>query len=98
MTTNLPSPPPSENFDNKGKNNGISYGNISIASPGVRLGAFLLDCVFAVITLGIGWIIWSLVVWGKGTTPGHQVLKVYIVDAKTNQFCSWGHKIGRAHV
>jgi hypothetical protein len=45
-----------------------------LASPGARLGAYLLDLLFFLILFGIGWIIWSLVVWSKGTTPGHQVL------------------------
>jgi uncharacterized RDD family membrane protein YckC len=31
-----------------------------------------------------------LVEWGKGTTPGHQVLKQYIVDEKTGKTFSWG--------
>lgn len=62
----------------------------NIASPGVRLGAFLLDCLFVVVTLGIGWLIWSLIVWDKGTTPGHQTLRLYVVDARTGQTCKWG--------
>ena len=60
------------------------------STPGARLGAFLLDVLFAVITLGVGWIIWSLIVWSKGTTPGHQVLKQRIVDDKTGETFTWG--------
>ena len=61
-----------------------------LASAGARLGAYLLDAVLAFVTIGIGWLIWSLIIWGKGTTPGHQILKQYIVDEKTGQTFSWG--------
>jgi uncharacterized RDD family membrane protein YckC len=61
-----------------------------LASAGARLGAHLMEALLALVTLGIGWIIWSLVAWGKGTTPGHQVLKQYIVDEKTGKTFSWG--------
>lgn len=69
-----------------------------IATPGVRLGSFLLECLLVVVTLGIGWIIWSLVVWGRGTTPGHQVLRLYIVDAKSGRTATWGHMALREFV
>jgi hypothetical protein len=61
-----------------------------LASAGARLGAHLMEGLLALVTLGIGWIIWSLVEWGKGTTPGHKVLKQYIVDEKTGKTFSWG--------
>ena len=69
-----------------------------LATPAVRLGSFALEIVFAVLTLGIGWLIWSLIVWGKGTTPGHQILRLYIVDAKTGRTASWGHTALREFV
>ena len=61
-----------------------------LASAGARLGAHLMEGLLALVTLGIGWLIWSLVEWSKGTTPGHKVLKQYIVDEKTGKTFSWG--------
>ena len=61
-----------------------------LASAGARLGAHLMEGLLALVTLGIGWIIWSFVEWGKGTTPGHKVLKQYIVDEKTGKTFTWG--------
>ena len=72
--------------------------NHPIATPAVRLGAFFLEILFVVVTLGIGWIIWSLIVWGKGTTPGHQVLRLYVVDAKSGKTATWGHMALREFV
>ncbi len=62
-----------------------------IATPAVRLGAYALETLLVFCTLFIGWLIWSLVVWGKGTTPGHQIVRLYIVDAKTGRTATWGH-------
>lgn len=61
-----------------------------LASAGARLGSYLLEAILAVATLGIGWLIWSFIVWGKGTTPGHQILKQYVVNEKTGETFSWG--------
>ena len=60
------------------------------ASAGARLGSYLLEVVLAFVTLGIGWLIWSFIVWGKGTTPGHQILKQYVVSETTGETFSWG--------
>ncbi len=62
-----------------------------LATPGARLGALLLDGVLAVVTLGVGWLIWSLVVWDRGTTPAKSLLKQRVVDARTGATASWGH-------
>jgi uncharacterized RDD family membrane protein YckC len=45
-----------------------------LASHGRRIGAYFLAIPLAIVTLGIGYIIWGLIVWGKGTTPALQVL------------------------
>jgi uncharacterized RDD family membrane protein YckC len=62
----------------------------SLASPGARFGSYLMEYVLLFVTLGVGWLVWSLIVWDKGTTPGHQVLKQIIVDEKTQEPLSWG--------
>jgi uncharacterized RDD family membrane protein YckC len=45
-----------------------------LASPGRRIGAFFLAIPLSIITLGIGYLIWGLIVWGNGQTPALQVL------------------------
>ncbi len=56
-----------------------------------RLGAFVLDVVLMSLTLGIGWLIWSFVVWGNGQTPAKQILKIRVYNSETGQVVSWGH-------
>ena len=45
-----------------------------LASVGRRIGAFFLAIPLVIVTLGIGYIIWGLIVWGNGQTPALQVL------------------------
>jgi uncharacterized RDD family membrane protein YckC len=66
-----------------------------LATPGARLGSHLLEALLAIVTLGLGWIIWSFVIWGQGTTPGHKVLKQYIVNEKTGKELTWGQMFVR---
>lgn len=56
-----------------------------------RLGGYCLDVVLAALTLGIGWLIWSMVVWGQGHTPAKKILKMRTLDASTGRTASWGH-------
>ena len=44
-----------------------------------RLGARLLEIPLAIVTLGIGYLIWSLIVFSRGQTPAKQVLKMRVV-------------------
>ena len=45
-----------------------------LASVGRRIGAYFLAIPLFIITLGIGYAIWGLIVWGRGQTPTLQVL------------------------
>jgi uncharacterized RDD family membrane protein YckC len=45
-----------------------------LASPGRRIGAFFLAIPLVIITLGIGYLVWGLIVWPNGQTPALQVL------------------------
>jgi uncharacterized RDD family membrane protein YckC len=56
-----------------------------------RLGAYALDCGLAVLTLGIGWLIWSMIIWGEGQTPAKKILKLRTINATNGRPASWGH-------
>src|SRR5487761_91304 len=49
---------------------------VELASVGRRIGAYFLAIPLAIVTLGIGYVIWGLIVWGKGQTPALQVLRM----------------------
>lgn len=54
----------------------------ALASVGRRIGAFFLRFVLIIVTLGVGYLVWGLVTWTRGTTPALQVLgcKLWVPD------------------
>lgn len=62
-----------------------------LASVQHRLGGKALDFAISIVTFNIGWLIWSLVVWGRGQTPGKQILKMRVYDKTTGKPAKWGH-------
>jgi uncharacterized RDD family membrane protein YckC len=64
--------------------------DIVLSSAWRRLGAFLLDVVLAVVTVGIGWVIWSLIIWSRGQSPGKQLLKMRVIRTGNLTSARWG--------
>jgi uncharacterized RDD family membrane protein YckC len=56
-----------------------------------RLGALVLDGILMGLTVGIGWLIWSFIIWGNGQTPAKQILKIRVYNAENGRVVSWGH-------
>lgn len=53
------------------------------SSVGRRVGASLLDALLMVVTLFVGWFVWSIVLWKQSTSPAKKMLGMRIVDANT---------------
>jgi uncharacterized RDD family membrane protein YckC len=65
--------------------------NLRYASFQHRLGAIVLDGTLAVLTLGLGWLIWSFVLWGQGQTPAKKILKLRTINFTNGAPATWGH-------
>ena len=52
---------------------------VILAPVGRRIGAYFLSILLFIVTLGIGWIIWGLILWPKGQSPAFKVLKLHVV-------------------
>jgi uncharacterized RDD family membrane protein YckC len=65
--------------------------NLRYATFQHRLGALALDAALMIVTLGIGWLIWALVVWGEGQTPAKKILKMRTINFTNGRPASWGH-------
>jgi uncharacterized RDD family membrane protein YckC len=63
---------------------------VVVSSVGKRLGGYLLDVLLLVVTLVIGWIIWSLIVWGRSQSPGKQLLGMKVVKKDSGLRASYG--------
>jgi uncharacterized RDD family membrane protein YckC len=78
----------------------LSYGQPypvagQLVSPGGRLGAALVDALLMLVTLYIGWIIWSVITWSDAQTPGKKLLGHVTVDANTGQPLDFGQMVLR---
>lgn len=73
----MPPPPPGGNFASS------FGGNVAPCSHGQRLGALALDFLLIVVTCGIGWLIWDIVLWSQATSPAKKMLGLRIVDLGT---------------
>jgi HAMP domain-containing protein len=56
---------------------------VQLSSPLKRLAGAVLEPVLAAVTLGVGWLAWSLVVWGRGQTPAKQLLGMVVARSGT---------------
>jgi uncharacterized RDD family membrane protein YckC len=63
---------------------------VELASVGRRIGAFFLSIPLVIVTLGIGYIIWGLIVWANGQTPALQVLGMRCWRTDDNRVANWG--------
>lgn len=63
---------------------------VQLASVGRRIGAFFLAIPLSIVTLGIGYAIWGLIVWGRGQTPALQVLGMRCWRPETERVAGWG--------
>jgi uncharacterized RDD family membrane protein YckC len=67
-----PAPPPGMFYDAE---SGLMLPNgTQLAPVGRRIGAWFLSIVLWIVTLVIGYVIWGIISWTKGTTPALQVL------------------------
>ena len=64
---------------------------LRIATPQHRLGGYFLDAILLLLTCGIGWMIWSLVIWSDGLTPAKQILKMRVYSKSTFKPATWGN-------
>ncbi|MGF7233759.1 MAG: RDD family protein [Frankia sp.] len=67
---------------------GLAVG-VHVSSRIRRLGESVLGVVLFVLTLGIGYLGWSLIVWRDGTTPAKKLLHMTVISTETRQPASW---------
>jgi uncharacterized RDD family membrane protein YckC len=61
-----------------------------LASVGRRIGAYFLAIPLAIITLGIGYLIWGLILWNKGQSPALKVLGMRVWRPESQRNASFG--------
>src|SRR5580704_3287984 len=56
-----------------------AYAGLPGASLGVRIKALLLTSLLIVVTLGVGWLAWSVVEWRRGRTVSFKLMGLRVV-------------------
>ncbi|MEU5853490.1 RDD family protein [Saccharopolyspora shandongensis] len=72
-----------------GQVHGLPAG-VRLSGRGKRLLAALLESVLFFVTLGVGWLVWGLVVWAKGTTPAKQLMRMRVIWVANRRVATWG--------
>jgi uncharacterized RDD family membrane protein YckC len=71
--------------------NGLALPNGTALAPvGRRVGAYFLSIVLVIVTLGIGYVIWGLIIWSRGQTPALQVLGMRCWHPDSGRVPGWG--------
>jgi RDD family len=66
------------------------------ASVSVRLRAFALTCLLFVITLGVGWLAWSIVEWRHGRTVSYRCTGLRVVASADGRPVGLGRSVLRS--
>jgi RDD family len=65
------------------------------ASVGTRIKALLLTPLLIVVTLGVGWLAWSVVEWCSGRTPSYRRTKLRVVRKSDGKPIGLGRSVLR---
>ena len=68
-----------------------AYSPPNLASPWIRLAACLINVVLIIVTLGIGYLIWAMALWGQATNPAKKMLGLKVIHADTGVPVNWNH-------
>ena len=64
--------------------------NVHLAGWGIRFVAVILDVILVPLTLFIGYLVWWLIILGRGQTPGKQIVGIQAVHTHSGQPLGWG--------
>lgn len=64
-------------------------GTVVMASRLSRLGAWLVNAILFVLTLGIGWIIWWFIVAPRGQNPGKALVGLRVIKTDGRAMTTW---------
>lgn len=68
------------------------------ASFGKRLEALALTALLCIVTLVIGWIVWSVFEWPHGRTPSYRLLRLHVVQLSDGRSIGLGRSILRSGI
>lgn len=55
----------------------------AMSSPRRRARSLGLEVVLVLVTLGVGWLVWSVVLWRQGQTPAKRLMRMRCIDTRS---------------
>jgi len=74
---------------------GKGVSRLAAASLGTRIKALMLTPLLLVLTLGVGWLVWSVVEWCSGRTPSYRRTNLRVVRRSDGKPIGLGRSILR---
>jgi hypothetical protein len=66
------------------------------ASLGRRMEALVLTPLLLIVTVGIGWLLWSIIEWRSGRTPSYRLLGLRVVRRSDEEPIGLGRSLARS--
>jgi len=63
---------------------------VVLTRMGKRFLALVLDIVLFILTLVIGYVIWSLIIWDRGQSPGKHLTGIRVARVEDGGTADWG--------
>jgi uncharacterized RDD family membrane protein YckC len=89
LLVETPSEPPQEPPDDAPEALEATAPQLPQASIGQRVAAGALELLLFGVCLGVGWLLWWIVLWDHGTTPAKSVLKLRVVRLDGTTPSTW---------
>lgn len=67
----------------------------AMSSPRRRARSLVLEVVLVVVTLGVGWLAWSVVLWRRGQTPAKRLMRMRCIDTRSGAAAGAGTMAAR---
>jgi hypothetical protein len=71
-------------------------GRPAAASFGKRVEALALTPLLFIVTLGVGWLVWSVLEWRDGSTPSYRLLGLRVVRVSDERPIRFARSLARA--
>lgn len=79
---------------NCGQVEGLPTG-VRLSAPARRFLGHVLDLGLVIVTLVVGWIVWSFVVYARAQTPAKQLLNMRVVKLESRERAGYGRMVAR---
>lgn len=83
MSNAFPPPPPPPSWSGGSSVPAGASPAVAPVSVGTRVGASLLDVLLMIVTLGIGWLVWAVVLLKQSTSPAKKMMGLVVADVNT---------------